>query len=211
MTGLRAVEGLQTRRAPLRMVHVLVAVATAITSVALLASPATAFELTPDCRLSVQSFDADGQPLDTATGDADGGEGGTRADPLRVEYDGTVRYEGDSGEQVITDQTWSVDVFLVPSPLRGSGPNEEQETTAEGEIDVSSSLPVRVNGLFYVSGQISGEGGACRGSAWFRLVGDPASTVTTVPFWIALVIIAVGLIVLWQARPGTLAPVREVR
>ncbi|MGH2385425.1 MAG: hypothetical protein ACRDGB_10300 [Candidatus Limnocylindria bacterium] len=182
----------------------------AIIAMALLASPVSAFELT-DCRLIVQSSDADGEPLDTAVGDTDGGEGGTRDDPFRVDYDGTVRYEGDTGEQLITDQTWSVDVFLIPTPLRGGGPNEEEQASAEGEVDVSDSLPIRVNGLFFVSGQVSGEGGACRGSAWVRMLGDSQSTVTTVPFWIALLVIAVGLIVLWQARPGVAVPVQEVR
>jgi hypothetical protein len=192
------------------MVRVLVAVAMAMAAITLLASPVAGFELT-DCRLTVQSFDGDGEPLDTAVGDADGGEGGTRADPFRVDYDGTVLYEGDTGEQVITDQAWSVDVFLIPTPLRGGGPNEEEQTSAEGEIDVSSSLPIRVDGLFFVSGQVSGEGGTCRGSAWVRMIGDPPSTVTTIPFWIALLVIAAGLFVLWQARPGVAVPVREVR
>lgn len=192
------------------MVRVLIAVAMAIAAIALLASPASGFELT-DCRLIVQSFDADGEPLDTAVGDDEGGEGGTRADPFRVDYDGTVRYEGDTGEQVITDHTWSVDVFLTPTPLRGSEPNEQKETSAEGEIDVSSSLPIRVSGLFFVSGQVSGEGGACRGNAWVRMIDGAPSTVTTIPFWIALLVIAAGLFVLWQARPGVAVPVREVR
>lgn len=193
-----------------RRSHALAIVLAAVGATVLLAAPVAGFELT-DCRLAVQSFDADGEPLDTATGDADGGDGGTRADPFRVDYEGTVRYEGDTGDQVITDQSWSVDVFLIPSPLRGGGPNEEEATSAEGEIDVSASLPVRVNGLFFASGQISGEGGACRGSAWIRIVGDPQSTVTTVPFWIALAIIGLGLLVLWLARPGVVVPVREVR
>jgi hypothetical protein len=189
--------------------RVLVAVAMAIIAMAFLASPVAAFELT-DCRLIVQSFDAEGEPLDTAIGDTDGGEGGTRNDPFLVDYDGTVRYEGDTADLLITDLTWSVDVFLIPTPLRGGGPNEEEQTSAEGEIDVSS-LPIRVNGLFFVSGQVSGEGGACRGSAWVRMLSDPPETVTTVPFWIALLVIAAGLFVLWQARPGVALPVQEVR
>jgi hypothetical protein len=188
----------------------MLAVAFATTALALTPSPAAAFELT-GCRLIVQSFDAEGEPLDTAIGDAEGGEGGTRADPFRVDYDGTVRYEGDTGEQVITDQTWSIDVFLIPTPVRGGGPNDEEETSVEGEIDVSASLPLRTTGLFFVSGQLSGEGGDCRGSAWVRLVTDPPSTVTTVPFWIALLIIAAGLVVQWQARPGRMLPAQEVR
>jgi hypothetical protein len=191
--------------------RVLVASAMAIIAMALLASPVAAFELT-DCRLIVQSFDADGEPVDTAVGDADGGEGGTRDDPFLVDFDGTVRYEGDTGEQLITDQTWSVEVFLIPTPIRGGGPNDEEETSAEGEIDVGATAPFRVSGLFFVSGQLSGEGGACRGSAWVRMLSDPPDAVTTtVPFWIALVVIGLGVIVLWQARPGVAVSVQEVR
>ena len=192
------------------MVRVLVAAAIAIAAVVLVAQPVAGFELT-GCRLIVQSFDADGEPLDTAVGDGEGGEGGTRADPFRVDYDGTVLYEGDTGEQVITDQAWSVDVFLIPTPVRGGGPNDEEQTSAEGEIDVSDSLPIRVNGLFFVSGQVAGEGGACRGNTWVRMIDDPSGTVITIPFWIALLVIAAGLFVLWQARPGVAVPVREVR
>jgi hypothetical protein len=201
------------KRDPLtrRMVRAILAAAFATTALALTPSPAAAFELT-GCHLIAQSFDAEGEPLDTAIGDAEGGEGGTRADPFRVDHDGTVRYEGDTGEQVITDQTWSIDVFLIPTPVRGGGPNDEEETSVEGDIDVSSSLPIRTTGLFFVSGQLSGEGGECRGTAWVRLVTDPPEPApTTVPFWIALLIIAAGLVVLWQARPGRLLPAQEVR
>lgn len=198
------------RRPPLSVMRALLAAAIAIAGLSLLAAPAAGFDLT-DCRLIVQSFDADGEPLDTAVGGTDGGEGGTRDDPLLVDYAGNVRFEGDTRDQVITDQAWSVDVFLIPTPLRGSGSNEEQQTSAEGEIDVSDSLPIRVTGLFFVSGQISGEGGSCRGSLWMWLVGDPGDTVTTVPFWVALLFIAAGLLVLWLARPGVVVPVREVR
>lgn len=177
----------------------------------ILASPVAAFDLT-DCRLILQSFDADSEPLDTAVGDPGGGEGGTRADPFRVDYDGTVRYEGDTGEQPITNLSWSVDVFLIPTPFRGAGANEEQETSAEGEIDVSSAMPIKITGLFFVSGEVTGDERACRGSLWLRLVDDPpASPPTTIPFWIALLIIALGLVVLWQARPRLVLPVREVR
>jgi hypothetical protein len=140
------------------------------------------------------------------------GRAGTRADPFRVDYDGTVRYEGDSGERAITNLSWSVDVFLIPTPLRGGGANEEQETSAEGEIDVSTALPIKMTGLFFVSGQVTGDEGTCRGNMWVRLVDDPpASPTATIPFWIALLIIALGLVVLWQARPGLVLPVREVR
>ena len=177
----------------------------------LVASPVSAFEVT-DCRLILQSFDGDGEPFDTAVGDAEGGEGGSRGEPFRVDYDGTVRYEGDSGERAITNLTWSVNVFLIPTPLRGEGVNEEQETSAEGEIDVSRTLPVKVTGLFFVSGQVEGEEGACRGSLWVRVIDDPPTgPAATIPFWIALVIIALGLLVLWQARPGRVVPGLEVR
>lgn len=189
------------------------AVAAALAAVALLPSAAAAFELT-DCRLVLQSFDRGDQPLDTAIGDSTGGEGGTSEDPFRVDYEGTVRYEGDTGDQVITDLSWSIDVFLIPTPARGSGANEEQETSAEGEISVSRTVPFRTSGLFFISGELSGEGGSCRGGLWVRVGSEPADPPpTTIPFWIALVIIAAGVLTLWAARPSLLvaAEYREVR
>jgi hypothetical protein len=188
---------------------VTIAVAAALLATFASGAGAAAFELA-ECTLTLQSFDADGEPLDTAVGDDAGGEGGTREDPFLVDYQGTVRYEGSSGEQVITDHSWSVDLFLIPTPLRGSDPNEAQESTRVGEIDVSATLPVRVSGLFFLSGRIEGEGGSCRGRLWLRVLGEPAETATTIPFWIALAIVAVGLIVLWAARPSVLAPTAYV-
>lgn len=188
------------------------AVGAAIVLMAVSVHHVGAFELS-NCNLIVQSFDASGEPLDTAIGDDQGGEGGTRDDPLLVDYEGTVRYDGDTGDLVITDLDWAVNVFLIPTPLRGSGPNDEQETTLTDDIDVSSSLPVRVSGLFFVSGSISGKGGSCRGHAWFRILGEPATTATTIPFWTALLIIGAGLLLLLAARPSLLVPggYREVR
>jgi hypothetical protein len=186
-----------------------VAAAVALLGVVFSAPAAAAFELS-DCNLLLQSFDADAQPLDTAIGDDAGGEGGTREDPFLVDYEGTVRYQGDTGEQVITDHSWSIELFLIPTPLRGSDPNEAQESTREGEIDVSASLPVRVSGLYFVSGRIAGEGGSCDGRLWLRVLSEPAETATTIPFWIALAIVALGLLVLWAARPSVLAPTRYV-
>jgi len=169
-------------------------------------SPAGAFELT-NCRLVLQSFGADGQPLDTAIGDSEGGEGGSQDDPFVVDYDGTVRYEGDTADLVITDVSWSIDVFLVPTPIRGSGANDAEQTAAEGEIDVSRAVPFRAAGLVYLSGELAGEGGACRGGLWVRL-GDEqeAAPASTIPFWIALLIVLAGLLTLWAARPTVLVP-----
>jgi hypothetical protein len=177
-------------------------------------SPADAFELT-DCNLTLQSIDREDQPIDAATGNPAGGEGGTYEDPFRVDYDGTVRYEADTGGQVITDVSWHVDVFFIPTPARGSGANEGQETSADGEILVNRTIPFRTSGLFFLSGELTGDGGACRGGLWVRIGGkaaDPAPP-TTIPFWIALIIILAGLVVLWTARPSRLVAtqIREVR
>jgi hypothetical protein len=189
------------------------AIGAALGVLLLLPSPVGAFELT-DCGLTLQSFAADGEPLDTVIGETDGGEGGTQDDPFLVDYGGTVRYEGDTGDQVITDVSWSVEVFLLPTPARGSGPNEEQLTSTEGAIDVSATVPVRWSGLVFISGQLSGDGGACRGGLWIRFVTEPATEPpATIPFWIALVLILAGVLTLWAARPSRLVPMRyrEVR
>lgn len=187
-------------------VQAVLASAAGLVAPALLPSSVAAFELN-DCRLVLQSFDEEGDPLDTAVGGSQGGEGGTQDDPFTVARMGTVRYEGDTGEQVITDFRWSIDVFLIPTPLRGSDPNEDEETAVEGEIDIGRTVPFGASGLIYISGELAGEGGACRGGLWVRL-GTETDEVpaTTIPFWIALLIILAGVLVLWAARPGLVVP-----
>jgi hypothetical protein len=165
----------------------------------LVAAPAAAFDLNGGCTLTISSTDASGAALDSASGDPGGGQGGTQGDPFIVDWDGTVSWNGSSGSQVFMDHSWQVSVFGIPTPLRGGDPNDGGDTTAEGSTGVSENAPIELTGVFNVSGDINGaEGAHCDGSGWFKLNGNP---LTTIPFWLAVVIAVVGLLLLLSARP----------
>lgn len=162
----------------------------------LVAAPAAAFDLSTPCNLALQSFSEDGQPLDSATGR---GDGGTRDNPFIIDWEGTVRYQGDTGDQVIMDHTWHIDVFLLPTPLRGGDPNEGGDQDAADTVDVSANAPFKFSGLYFVSGSISGEGGSCSGSGWFKLEESPWETVG---FWTALAIALIGALLIGWSLPS---------
>lgn len=164
----------------------------------LLAQPVAAFELNGGCSLEIASFDASGAPVDAASGPGAAG-GGTQADPFLIDWEGTVTWQGHSGDQVFNNHTWQTYVFLVPTPVRGGDPNEENDTTGTGTADVSASAPFRISGLYYVSGHIDGDEGAhCDGSGWFKLTGDAAGTL---PFWLAVLIAVAGAALIATSRP----------
>ena len=56
--------------------------------------------------------------------------------------------------------------------------------------EVADYLPFEITGLFYVEGEISGDGGECAGNGYVKLVGSP---IGTVPWIAALGLIVVGL------------------
>lgn len=155
----------------------------------LLPGSAAAFPLT-NCTLELTSLDENGTVLDTA---AAGGADSTQADPFLVDWEGRVVWNGTMGSQVIMDHSWNVDVFHFPTPLRGGDPNEGGDTDGDDTVDVSANAPFQLVGLFYVSGQISGEGGSCVGSGWFRIEGDP---IGTVPFFVSLLLLVLGAILI---------------
>ena len=168
------------------------------------ASPAAAFDLNGGCTLELASTDASGAPLDTASGSPEGGEGGTQEDPFLVDWDGQVAWNGTTGEVVFMNHTWGVSVFNVPIPLQGGDPNAGGETVFTGSTGVSANAPFEFTGLYFVSGQVNGDGGAhCDGSGWFKLIGNP---LTTLPFWIAVVIALIGLLLMWSSRPTETVP-----
>lgn len=159
-------------------------------------APVAALELNGGCNVTLTSADANGTTLDTASGP---GDGGTQGDPFLIDWDGTVSWQSSSGSQVFTEHSWQTYVFLIPTPVRGGHPNDGRDTTGEGTAAVGENAPFRFTGLYYVSGEINGEDGThCDGSGWFKLTGDP---VGTVPFFVALVSIALGLVTLAFTRP----------
>lgn len=164
----------------------------------LLATPVGAFELNGGCTLEIASTDASGGPLDLASGPGAAG-GGTQSDPFLIDWDGEVSWVGGSGDQVFNNHGWQTFVFLVPTPVRGGDPNDDDETVGTGTAGVGENAPFRITGLYYVSGTIDGEGGThCDGSGWFQLTGNP---VTTIPFWVGVLIAVAGAALIWSSRP----------
>ncbi len=169
----------------------------------MLAAPAAAFDLNGGCTLELASTDAFGAGLDTASGSPEGGQGGTQDDPFLVDWDGQVAWNGSTGSTVFTNHSWGVSVFNIPTPLQGGDPNDGGETVFTGSTGVSANAPFEFTGLYFVSGQVNGDGGAhCDGSGWFKLDGNPF---TTIPFWIAVAIAAIGLLLMWSSRPTEVA------
>ena len=147
------------------------------------------------CQLTLTSYDAAGVEIDEAVG---GSADAAREDPLRVPWDGSVRWTRGDADGPPATGDWHVEVFGVPTMLRGS---DVSATT--GSIQISESMPFRFGGLFFVSGQLAAADGGCQGSGWVRIVGDPLSTV---PFSVGLALVLVGLVLLAVGARGGWLP-----
>lgn len=154
-----------------------------------LATPAAAFPLTT-CTLELESTNGSGAPLDTATS---GSPDSTVADPFKVEWDGQVSYVG-STNVVIKNYSYHVEVFGIPTPIRGGDSNDDEDTDGDDAVTVGENAPFRVAGLYYVSGGYAGEGGQCAGSGWFQLLGSPVGTVPWILGIVLTVLGALGLV-----------------
>ena len=165
---------------------------------ALLAVPASAgaFGLT-NCTLALTSLDANKIQIDSA---ASGAPDSTQDNPFLIDWAGTVEWNGTMDGLVTTNHHWHVDIFGLPTTLSGSDPNEAGDTNGDGTVDVGANVPFRFTGLYYVSGAISGTGGACDGSGWMKVNGDPLATI---PFWAGIVILLVGLLLAWYGWRGS--------
>jgi len=160
---------------------------------ALVAAPAGAVSLDGGCQGQGTSLEADGSQIMTAT--APSAEPGTSGNPVLVDYDGTVQYSG-SGPLMLNHH-WEVKVFGI-TVKSGGAKNGTHQTSTSGTAVVKDYLPFKITGLYYVSGGISGEGGACSGSAYFKLIGSP---VGTLPWIAAIVLIAGGILLGYAALP----------
>jgi hypothetical protein len=148
------------------------------------------------CRGAGASYDGSGSLLDAAT--APGGGGASSARPIIVARDGTVRWRG-STSSVITNHHWSVDVDGIEVKSGGSA-NGSHSTQASGVEHVSSYLPswLGLTGVFYVNGQISGNGDACAGAVYVKINGDPA---TGAVMWIGIALVLIGAVVIFFGLP----------
>jgi hypothetical protein len=149
------------------------------------ASSVAAFPLT-NCLLGLESHRADGGSLDTAQS---GAPDATQADPFMVDWDGTVAYQGAS-DVAMENDSWAIALFGIPTPLQGGDDNPADDRMESGTVGDGANAPFRLTGLYFVSGSLSGNGGTCAGSGWFKLAGDP---VGTLPFWAGLGLLTLGL------------------
>jgi hypothetical protein len=152
------------------------------------------------CTLTIASLDAAGAAVDGVSG---AGPDATQVAPLQVHWDGTINWSGATGSQAVTGTSWHVDVFGLPTPMRGGDENVNGTTTADDSIRLSQAVPFRFTGLLHVSGQLSGDGGRCSGEGWVRVLGDPVSTL---PFLVALALVLVGVVLLAVGARGRWLP-----
>jgi hypothetical protein len=83
--------------------------------------------------------------------------------------------------------------------LRGGDQNSAGDSSGDGSVRISQAVPFRFTGLFHVSGQLRGDGGACGGEGWVRVIGDPMSTL---PFLVALALLLMGVVLLAVGARG---------
>ena len=130
----------------------------------------SAFPLTT-CTLTVESRDASGAVISTATGN---GPGGTRDDPLIVDPNGTVTWTGSTGGPV-KDGTYHVEIFGVPTP--SPGPDQQLRLHRDRQRRPWRHPAFDLVGVVYVSGALDVGGSPyCEGSGWISLRGDPVGT-----------------------------------
>ena len=126
------------------------------------------------------------------------GPGATKADPFRVDYDGTVTWSG-STDAPIRNGTWKVRAW--PFTISGSMTNASGLITKSGTDKVSDRLSVKVPGLILVKVRLAGSGGTvCTASGWAKLEGSPTFT----PVWFAggvlMLVGASGFVLLLRRR-----------
>ena len=153
----------------------------------ILTAPATLAAEAQGCSGSAESLNQAGKPISVA---AAPGVGGTADNPLVIDPQGQVTWEGKTANP-ITDGTWSVSAMGV-TILRGNATNPDATTMATGTMELSSTLaPVQWaltgSALIPVSGSMSGSGGSCTASGFVRGSGSAVSS----PIFIAGVVLAI--------------------
>jgi len=182
-------------RHPMRGLATLVSVGLLLTAALWQPTTAAAFALS-GCQMTLTSLDAGGNEIDSAVG---GSADATQQDPLRVSWDGTVRWTLHAASRSGgPDSSWHVDAFGLPTPLRGADGSATSDS-----VRISDSLPFRFSGLIFVSGRLSGPDVSCAGSGWLRVLGDPVSTL---PLTVSFGMLLVGLVLLAVGARGRSLP-----
>ncbi len=134
------------------------------------ASAALAAEAT-GCSGSATSLAADGTTIMSVEAP---GPGATQADPFKVDYDGTVQWQG-ATDAVIQGGSWKV--TAMPFTFSGTIANESGKTTADGTVSPADYLPFAIPGLVKVTVDLTGAGGAaCNVEGWIQFTGSPLSS-----------------------------------
>ena len=115
---------------------------------------------------------------------------GSPDDPFQVTWDGHVDYHFIT-PVVFQNNHWNFSVESLP--IRSGSDDNPSDLDEIGKVTISADLPLRFVGLLHVDGDIFGNGDAdhCHGDGWVLILGDP---VGTIPFWLAVALIAAGVI-----------------
>jgi type II secretory pathway pseudopilin PulG len=165
----------------------------------LLVLPASvaAFPSKGPCTLELTSNDAKGNVLDTAKS---GDDSASPGDPLVVDWEGTVSWTGTTTVP-LKENHYHVAMFGMATPFQGGALNGSDARSTVGTFGFTTSAPFRFTGLYYLTVGIIGSGGECTGSLVVKLVGDP---IGTVPFFVGLALLAIGLLLLVWGFAGHL-------
>lgn len=188
----------------------LIAVGAACVLLSLLAViPVLASELTGGCVMQVRSFDgpnATGNEVDEgqAAGIISEGAVGSQTRPFKVDPDGSVDFVFNTGT-VFQNNHWSILAQGIPVALLAGSDDNPMDVDETGVVsigDMVKTLPFKVVGTFFISGNLTGNDGGsnCHGEGYVQLLGDAVGT----PLWIlAAALIGLGVAALLFAVPYT--------
>ncbi len=190
------------------MKRVMAAGVVAATLALALVLPVLAAQLSGGCSMEVRSFtgtNADGTAIDAASVNGPIPEGGvgSQSRPFKVDPEGSVDFAFHTGTTVFSNNHWSIFAQGLPvAILAGSDDNplDKDETGIVTLNALVKSLPFRVVGTFFVSGDLWGNGDTahCYGEGYVQVLGDP---VGTIPWDIAAALIVLSGLVLLVATP----------
>lgn len=190
------------------MKRLVAAIATASIVLLLLAIPVLAAQLSGGCSMEVRSFgglNASGSAIDQGamSGPVAEGDVGSQTRPFKVDPNGSVDFAFHTGSVVFQNNHWTIYAQGLPVPiLSGSDDNplDVDETGIVSLNDAMKGLPFRVVGVFFVSGDLWGNGDTahCYGEGYVQVLGDP---VGTIPWDVAAALIVLSGLVLLVATP----------
>src|SRR3990170_7070725 len=175
----------------------------------LLVLPAVAAELSGGCSMEVRSFDGPNPQTSTAVdaGAASGpiaeGAVGSQTRPFKVDPAGSIDFAFHTGTTVFQNNDWAIYAQGLPVPVLSGSDDNPLDVDETGVVTVNEAfkaLPFRVVGVFFVSGDLYGNGTSshCHGEGFVQVLGDP---VGTIPWTVAAALIVLSGLVLLVATP----------